>query len=122
MTYAIFLVLHIVGACVTGLVALYAGAALWQGREAGYRGSATALGLLAGFEVLSGVMLSMLSVEVSALSLCANIALYLSVIALFEVLLFARIQKTSLAFPTRLALSPSVASLALLLVAISFGF
>jgi hypothetical protein len=119
--YTLFLILHLGGAAVTGLVATYSVLALVRHFDSEYRRLAGTLGLLAGFEIMTGVCLSVISSQVTALSLCSNIAVYLGVVALVESALFLRMQKMTMTFPIRLVLSPSSIGLALLLIGISYG-
>lgn len=122
MMYSALLAIHIVGACATGIVAASAGAALWRQYGADYRGHAIALGFLAGFEIFSGVALSVASIDVTALSLCKNLAIYLLIVCSVEALLCMRMRKIATVFPAQLAFSPVAASLVLMLAAISYGF
>ena len=122
MTYTFALTIHLIGACLTGIVASYAGIALWQKRDIAYRASAIILGALAGFEVLTGVALSVISPKITSISLCANIAVYLSVVFSVEALLFLRMKKISIVFPIMKVFSPIVTSLLFLLGAILYGF
>jgi hypothetical protein len=122
MLYISVLVAHIAGACATGLAASFAGVVLFQRTSTLYRPSAFALGILAVFQILSGVVLSIVSIQISAQSLCANIAIYLSVLFCIEAMLFVRMKKASLPFPLVQILSPVVVSLACLGTAIAYGF
>lgn len=122
MVYDIFLIVHVIGACITGAMAAYASVAMWNGFADKYKLCATILGGLAAFEVFSGTALSILSLQVSAASLCSRIFLYLTIVAVVEVLLFMKMKKGSVVFPLVPALSPVVASLALFSSAIILGF
>ncbi len=122
MTYSIVLGFHLAAAAVTGIVILFAMYSLFREMSAYYRAAALALGFIAAFEVLSGTALAILSPQLSAAALSLHIVEYLGVCAIAESLLFARMQKLSLAFPLRLAASPVLASVALFVAAISFGF
>ena len=122
MVYGALLTIHIIGACITGIVAAYAGIIMWQRQETSYRGTAIILGVLGGFEVLTGTLLSVVSSEITSVSLCTNIIIYLSVVFFMESLLFMRMKKISILFPVAQALSPIAAGLALLLTAIAYGF
>ena len=114
--------MHIAGGVLTGVAASYAGVMLWQGRSDSYSISARVLGSLAGFEIVSGVMLAIVSSTISAASLCANIALYLFIVASVEAFLFIRMKKNAISFPLSESLSPVLASLVFLLVALAYGF
>ena len=122
MAYEIVLIAHIIGACVTGVVAAYASVAMWNDFSDKYRLCATILGSLAAFEIVSGTALSVLSLQVSAASLCSRIFLYLAIVAIVELLLFARMKKVSVTFPISLVTSPIAASLILFSGALALGF
>ena len=120
--YSILLVVHIAGACVTALVGAYALAMLWRREEGKYSRCAKVLGAVAGFEVLTGTVLAVLSLQVTALSLCANVVVYLSIVLLLEAALFMRMKKISIRFPSATAFSPIAASLIGMDGAIGYGF
>ncbi len=122
MIYEALLAFHVAIGIITGALATYAGIILWRSDERQYRPVALGIAYLAGFEILSGVMLSVLSLEISAISLCANIALYLSLVFVVEVLLFLRMKKVARGFPLIAVVSPSASGLAFLLAAIARGF
>jgi len=122
MSYNIILALHIAGACTAGIVALYTAFILGRGQQRVYRRSATTLGLLGGFQVVSGILLAFISPQITTLSLCDNIAMYLSAWFVLEALLFVRMKKVSVPFPLTPAFSPVIASLLLMVVALSYGF
>lgn len=121
MLYETVLTVHIAAGVVTGLVASYAIATLWNHNASAYRATAISLGLLAAFEVLSGTSLSLLSPSVTALSICANILMYLSIVFFVEALLFARMKAIFRPFPLAQSISPVAGSLLVLLGAISLG-
>ena len=122
MMYETVFAMHIVGACVTGLVGAYSLVALWNNFSDKYRLCTIILGALAGFEILSGTALSILSLKISAVSLCSRIFLYLSLVALIEWALFARMKQISIIFPLTAVISPIAASLLLFLSALAYGF
>jgi heme A synthase len=122
MTYSIILILHIVGACMAGLAALSTAFVIGREQQRSYRSSAIILGALGGFQVVSGVLLAFVSPQITILSLCNNIALYLSTWFVLETLLFLRMNKISVPFPFTPALSPVIASLVLMVAALSYGF
>jgi hypothetical protein len=122
MIYSLALVVHILGACVTGVTAAYALIVMWQDQDTSYRRTAIVLGSLGGFEVATGTLLSVISSQITSISLCANIFIYLSVVFFFESLLLLKMNKVSMSFPIIRALSPIAASLSLLLTAIAYGF
>jgi len=121
MIYSFLLVVHIGGGIVTGIAASYAGVVLWQRTSALYRACALILGALAAFEVFSGVVLAFISLKITAQSLCNNVALYLLIVFFVETLLFIRMRKVSISFPLAQTLIPVVASLALMVAAVSYG-
>ncbi len=118
--YDVILTIHLAGAGVTAFIAAGAGAALWHRSATAYRPHAIVLGAIAGFEILTGIVLAIVSPEITALSLCTNIALYLGAIFALEALIFARLRESATAFP-RLALSPIALSLVLFAGAIGVG-
>ena len=120
--YTSLLAVHIVGASATGIVASYAGIAMWRHQERSYRRVALILASLAGFEVLTGTAFSVLSSQITAVSLCANIAIYLSVVFVVETLLYLRMKKISLAFPIVKVSAPIASALSLLAGAALLGF
>lgn len=122
VAYSIILTVHIVGACATALVGAYALAVMWRREEGKYSISASVLGAVAGFEVATGTMLSVLSIKITTLSLCANIAVYLSIVLFVEVALFMRMKKISVPFPGAVVISPIAASLFGMIGAIALGF
>ena len=122
MLYGSFFALHIIGACVTALIGAYAIAMLWRREERKYSISASVLGAVAGFEVITGILLSVLSLKITALSLCGNIALYLSIVLLLEAMLFVRMKKGAAVFPTTTTFAPIAASLLSFATAAAYGF
>ena len=122
MFYTSLLTAHIAVACITGVAASYAGIVLWRRDETSYSPSAIVLAFLAGLEIISGTILSIASPKITAVSLCANIVVYLFVVFLVETLLFLRMKKISMAFPLVKTISPSIAGLLLLVGAIAYGF
>lgn len=122
MMYEVALAVHIGGALVTGIVGTYALAALVRGKADTYKRYAIVLAVLAGFEIITGTSLSVLSLQVSAASLCGRIALYLSLVAVVELLLFLRMKQVRISFPLVPAFSPVTASLVLFVGALAAGF
>ena len=119
--YSTLLVAHLGGALLTAIVGASAGVALWYNRTASCRSHAVLLGALACFEILTGVALSIASIEITALSLCANVALYLSAVFAIEALLYVRIQQDAMGYPSRLVFSPIALSLVVMAGAIGAG-
>ncbi len=122
MTYIFFFVLHIAGGCVTLGVAVYAAFGMWRARVEQYRTLAIGLGMLAAFEIVTGALLSIVSIDISAATLCNRIVLYLTFVFCVELMLLVRIKNASLTFPTELALSPIAASLAVFAGVLALGF
>ena len=122
MSYSLFFALHIAGAGATGVVALYSIYMLWNNVASALQMSAIVLGFLAGFQVLTGTILSVISLQISAASICSRVFVYLTVVALVEVMLFSRMKKISIPFPFEATLSPVAGSLALLGSALALGF
>ncbi len=121
MIYASVLAAHVVVACITGLVASYALVILWQRSERWYRAISVTLATLATFEVLSGTVLSITSPTITAASLCANIALYISAICAVEILLFLRMNDVSVRFPVTRVTLPLASSVLVLMGAVVYG-
>lgn len=122
MAYNFFITLHIVSASMTGILALYVSFVLWQRVSEKYHVSAILLGSLVTFDVLSGIILSILSENVTALSICKNLIVYILVFLFLETLLFVRIKNIPAVFPLKLAVSPIAMSLVLMVFAVSYGF
>ena len=122
MLYDSLLLVHILGACLTGIMAAYAGVIMWQNQDSSYRTASIILGALGGFEVITGTLLSVISSQITSISLCANIIIYVSVVLFFEALLFLKMRKVSVVFPLVVALSPIATGLTLLLATIAYGF
>ena len=120
--YSILLVVHIAGACVTALIGAYAVAMLWRREEGKYSLSASVLGAIAGLEVVTGTLLAVLSPKITALSLCANIVVYLSIVLFLEAALFVRMKKISIRFPAASVFSPIAASFLGMAGAVLHGF
>lgn len=119
--YSMLLIVHVTGAVLTGVVSCIALTIVVAERAEYYRVLALALSSLAAFEVLSGVVLSVLSPGVTAVSLCANIALYLSFVAVVELIISVSMRKRSREFPTSPVLAPICGSLAALGVVMVLG-
>ncbi|HVV39249.1 MAG TPA: hypothetical protein VHD31_02885 [Candidatus Paceibacterota bacterium] len=122
MTYVITLGLHLATAALTGAVILYALYAVLRGHVQMYRSIALALAGVAAFEVFSGTVLAITSPDLSATALSLHILEYLGVCAVVEAALFAKMRNIALVYPTRLVLSPVIASVALFALTISLGF
>lgn len=122
MLYSSFLALHLFGAGATAVVAAYAAVVLWRREEGRYRVCAMTLGLIAGSEVVTGTILAILSARITALSLCGNIAIYLSIVLLLEMILFVRMKKVSVQFPIIRTFSPIALSLFGIFTAALYGF
>ncbi len=120
--YTAVLVVHILGALVTGVVALAAIVALIARKREWYRTAAVALAFLAAFEVMTGTALAFLSIEVSVASVCANIAVYLALVACIESVMWMRMRRNTEAFPIAQTASPVGVSLGLLLLGLVLGF
>jgi hypothetical protein len=122
MPYETVLTVHIALGIATGLVASYAAVALWNHTARAYRATAIGLGFLAALEVLTGTSLSLISPSVTAISVCANILIYLSVVFFFETLLLLRMKAASQPLPIINTISPLASSLLVLLGAVTLGF
>lgn len=122
LVYNFLLMAHIGGGIATGVTAVYTGIILWRRTSSLYRTCALTLSGLAVFEVLSGVALAVVSLQITAQSLCTNIALYLSTVLFVETLLFFRMKKIEMPYPFAATLSPVAAGVSLLAAAIIYGF
>lgn len=122
MLYQIIFVLHILGGLLTGVIGSYALVQLWNKTAENYRKSALMLGGVASFEILTGTILSVVSTQISAASLCGRIFLYLALVGIIESILFARMHKIALRIPVHQILSPFIASMTLYLAALGHGF
>ena len=122
MIYQAVLILHILAAVVSGVVALYTLYVLRFSVDQLYKTCALALGFISAFEVFSGTVLAVLSPELSAAALSLHISLYLGACFFLEAFLFIRMQKAILAFPLTLTVSPVFLSICLFVAAIGGGF
>jgi hypothetical protein len=122
MVYNLILIAHLSGAAITALFAAVAVATIWFKKDRLYRPFAMVLGIVASFEIVTGTILSVLSYQISALSLCGNIALYLTTVGLIEVLLFLQMRQKTVVFPARFVFSSIGSSLVLFAAALASGF
>ena len=122
MTYENVLVVHIVGALATAGAGAYALVSLWNYWSGSYRKSALVLGALATFEIVTGTLLAVFSLRISAASVCERLVLYLALVAIIELLLFRRMSKFSIGFPAAKVIAPIAGSLGLLFTALVAGF
>ncbi len=116
------LIVHIVGAVLTAVVAIHACVSMVRGGTENYRRAAQLLATLAAFEVATGTALAVLSPTVSAVSVCGNIALYLASVAVIQILLFMRMRRSTLRFPAVQTFSSAFGTLSLLGAAVLLGF
>jgi glucose uptake protein GlcU len=93
MLYSIALASHLFAAAVTGVVILFASFAMVRSKREWYRSSALSLGVVAAFEVVSGVVLTVLSTTFTAQDLSSHMALYLGVCLAVETFLYIRTQE-----------------------------
>ncbi len=121
MVYGVVLVLHIIASVLTGVAIAYVLYNTARGKSANYRASALALGSIAGFQIFSGTILTVLSPELTAASLVPHMALYLGVCLAVEALLFIRAKNISLVLPLGRSLSPMFASVVIFAAAVSYG-
>ncbi len=90
--YALLLSSHILGALATFVLGGFVIFALTKKQTEHYQLSAYALAFAAVFQTLTGAMLAVLSPEITALSLCDNLAFYITPIALLELVLISRLR------------------------------
>lgn len=120
--FSAVLIMHIAGAIATGIIAVYACTMMVLGRDTAYRMTAQLLAALAAFEVFTGIGLAVLSPEISVISVCGNIALYLAIVAALEVLLFLRMPNGVVRFPIVQTVSPISVGIAALIAGVVLGF
>lgn len=104
--YALILSGHVIAAIATIVLVAYALYIVVRGNSAQYRFSALALAGVASFEVISGTVLTLLSPELTALSLVPHIVSYLGICIAVEMLLFMRMKENSMVFPFAVTASP----------------
>ena len=122
MIYTLFLWLHLACAFLTVGMSGASLAVLLAKKEEKYAFFARVIGSLAAIEIVSGLVMSLASPSVTALSLCANIGMYLSAVVILEGALYLRMKKVSLDFPLRFVISPIIASLTLFTGVLTMGF
>ena len=93
MLYITLLVLHLSAAAITGAIIAFSFYVMGRSLRGLYRTCALALGTIAAFEVVSGVLLAVASPNLSATSLSAHMALYLGVCLTVETFLYIRMQE-----------------------------
>jgi hypothetical protein len=108
--YTIVLAAHILGALCTGFFGAFVLTTLVRNQTHLFSLSAKTLAGLAVFQTLSGALLALLSPEVTALSLCDNLALYFAPIVLLEVVLMTRMNRLSQSPPIARILYPMLGS------------
>lgn len=96
MTYLTVLALHLALVVTTGLVGLVAVFAALRGSVRLCKRVAVFLAVIATLEVITGVLLAIISPTVEAASLGSHIALYLGVCVALEVALYVRIKRFAL--------------------------
>lgn len=94
----ILLAAHLTGAVVVAGLIAYAVDISVRKREADVRRVATTLGLLTVLQVVTGSLLAF-ATNLGPLAFCSRVALYLSAVAITEILLYARFGDRR--FPTR---------------------
>lgn len=121
MLYADTLTLHLLGAGVTGMLAILTLIVLIRRDTSHYALSARLLMYTAALEVTTGIVLAIISSRISVLSLCDNIAIYLLAVFALLTVLYLRMRGTNALYP-RLSLSPLAGALAAFLGAGALGF
>jgi hypothetical protein len=120
MLYTLVLVSHLLAAVVSiglGAFALYAVA---RSQSAWYQPLALSIGFVAGFEVVSGTTLALLSADLAAAALSLHIAIYLGACLMVELLLFYKMATPRLRL-AEISLSPMFVSLGIFVAAVSQG-
>jgi hypothetical protein len=113
------LLTHILGGILAGLVVFRSVYVLVKNQKETYKNLIRALSFLAAFEVLSGILLAYTSPSITAQSLCTNIFLYLSIIALTYMGFVYRMKPSWQNIA--LTVSPTVGSLGILTLALIKG-
>lgn len=113
---------HILGAVATFAIIFYAMIALLRSQSRQLEALAGILGILAAFEVVSGVALAIISNTVTVVSVCDNIALYLALVLVTQAALYTRMRGTGVRFPVVRSLSPVCGSICLLVLSAALGF
>lgn len=110
--YSVILLIHIVGAIASLVYACYSLTSLLCSAADGFSLQTYILALAIGFQTLTGGLLALLSPEITALSLCDNLMLYISPLALIEFLLISRMIRFDTAISFARLAYPSLGSLA----------
>lgn len=86
-----FLLIHLIGAMATGMMILLSLVSLMQKRTETYKRHALSLAVCGGFQLLSGAVLTAVSLQTGSGTLfCVRLGLYLSAIVLMEYWLYRR--------------------------------
>lgn len=95
MMYVAILVAHIFAACVTIAIIGLALYSVARGKSEWYRRCAFALAYVAGFEIISGTLLAVVSPEVSPLYVGTHLLAYLVICLVVEAMLIVKMQKSA---------------------------
>jgi len=116
--YQTIVLLHIAGALASGTVGAWSLVTVAKRLSHFFQLQAHLLAALATFEILTGTTLAVLSPQMTAQSLCANIALYLFAVAFLEALL---LQRTVGSVQNTRVLAPVAFSCIVFIVVLSAG-
>ncbi len=122
MLYTCLLIIHIAGAVVTGVAAFYTGIVLWRRTSSLYETCSLTLSSLAVFQILYWRhTLDRFRSDYRAI-LVYRYRTVFAYVALYRDASFRQDEKILMPFPLARTPSPILASLAILLAAISYGF
>ncbi len=105
--YSTILMIHLLGAAMTGVQSIRATISLIQGgtHAEKYRGLATGLASLGMFTIGTGTLLAILSTTISAASLCGNVVMYLATVFVVEFALFYKLNQLKQPLPVAVTVS-----------------
>lgn len=116
-----FLLIHLVGAALTGVAIFITAVILAKNAKRHYRQSAIGIAIIAAIQVMSGAALSLAAAQagghvVPVLTYCKNLGLYVAILASVAFVLYRRMQQSTTPFPLRFAVAS--ASLSFLVAAL----
>ena len=105
----IFLLIHLIGAIATFLFIFLGAMSLFKNQTEKFSFYAKSIGILGGYDLISGSILTIVSSNQSALVFCGRIAFYISLIAVTEMVFYFKMKGISL-FPKKALAYSSVLS------------
>jgi hypothetical protein len=115
------LILHLVGAAISGLLVVGALVSVFSKQSRWYKPTAIGIAVSAALQLISGSVLSFVS-NGSLLTFCARIGIYLSVLVVAELVVWSAARKNQQVFPTRAVVSSFATGLAAVAVYVSLSF